>query len=71
MDCFINGSRAHVETFKDTNVIIMNLRSSKIMTKTKQAKKEGLKKHKQLKREKKQKTKERKKVSLPKKRKKR
>ena len=41
------------------------------MTKTKKAKKEGLERHKQLKREKKQKTKERKKVSLPAKRKKR
>ena len=35
------------------------------MTKTKQAKKEGLEKHRQQQREKKRKAKERKKVSLP------
>jgi hypothetical protein len=41
------------------------------MSKSKKAKREGLERHKQLKREKKQKTKERKNVSLPVKRRKR
>jgi hypothetical protein len=59
-----------IDTFKNIYAIPM-LHGVLEMTKTKQAKKEGLKKHKQLKREKKQKTKERKKVALPKKRKKR
>jgi hypothetical protein len=63
-------SSPNIETYKDINAITMH-HGVQEMTKTKQAKKEGLKKHKQLKREKKQKTKERKKVSLPKKRKKR
>ena len=68
--CLTPKSSPNIETFKDINAITVH-HGVPEMTKTKQAKKEGLKKHKQLKREKKQKTKERKNVSLPKKRKKR